>query len=417
MTTALLRVPRQPPVPVDAGFYLVGAPAAFVGGDNVKSACQYNGVTYVGFVDGDGSARVASYNHASRAVVVSPAIVTGLTPDIHASPSVLVRSSDHKLLVAVAPHDAAHMYVAISSSAEDVSAWSAATDIASTLAGTTYTYAHLVQLSGESGKIYLFFRDRQTGPTNVLAYSTSTDGGSTWSAETALYKNANKQSYWAIATDSVSRIDFAVSDGAASVGDSASLYHFYYSGSARYKSDGTSITASLPLGPTDITKIYDGATNGSVRIPYSIPPGGATVAWASYDPAGSGQPELYWYGTYSGGWTFNEIDSSGSVPDTNFSEGGLAIDPLDSSVVYVSRKDSAGYWQIFRYETSDSGATWTFRPLTSNQDGSAASVLNLRPIAPRDALANLRCLWCFGAHFVIGTLETFSSQIRGYSGQ
>lgn len=411
MTTGLLRVPRQPPLPVQAGFQIVGPRAAFVGSDISKNACHYNGVTYVSFVDGEGSARVAAYNHASRAVIVSPAIVTGLTADIHAAPSVLVRSSDHKLVLAVAPHDLAHMYVAVSSNAEDVSAWGAATDINSTLGGSAYTYANLVQLSGESGKVYLFFRDRQAGPTNVLCYSTSTDGGATWTAQTQLYKVTNKESYWAIATDSASRIDFAVSDGAASAGDTASLYHFYYSGGSRYKSDGTTITTALPLSASDPTKISDGATDGSVRIPYAVSSGGTPVVWASYDPAGSGQPELYWYGTYSAGWSVNQIVSSGSTPDANFSEGGLAIDALDSSIVYVSRK-SGGFWQLFRYETGDAGSTWSFRPLTDDTGGTDQP--NLRPVAPRDAVAALRCLWCFGGHFVVGTLETFNSQIRGY---
>lgn len=411
MTGTLLRVPRQPPAPVQAGFQIVGPPAAFVGSDISKNACYYNGVTYIGFVDIGGNARAAAYNHSTRATTVSPAVVTGLSADIHASPSVLVRSSDHKLLLAVAPHNAAHMYVAVSTSAEDVSAWGAATDIQSTLGGTSYTYANLVQLSGESGKIYLFYRDFQSGPTHALCYSTSTDGGATWTAQTQLYKTASKQSYWVVSTDSASRIDFAVSDGTASVGDTASLYHFYYTGGGRHKSDGTSISTTPPLGTSDLTKIYDGATNGSVRVPYSIAPGGATIAWASYDPAGSGQPELYWYGVYSAGWTFNEVDTSGSVPDTNFSEGGLAIDPLDPTILYVSRKIGSN-WQLFAYETGDGGSTWSFRPLTS--DSGAPDMLNLRPVAPRDAVASLRCLWCFGGHFVDATLETFSSQIRGY---
>lgn len=402
----LLRTPRQTPIQPPNYNQLIGGPTAFLGTDSSKNAAYYNGVTYIGYINGAGEARVSAYNHTTRALTTSPAIVTGLGADVHCSPSVLVRSSDHKIVVAVAPHNDAHLYVAISSSAESVAAFAAATDINSTLGGTKYTYANLFQLSGESGKIYLFYRDQLADTTNVLTYSTSTDGGSTWAAQTALYENSLKQSYWVVDSDSASRIDFLVSDGTAANGDTASLYHFYYDGSRR-KSDGTVISASLPLGPSNLTKIYDGATNGSVRVPYSVVTGSPAGAWAAYDPAGSGSNEKYWYGIYTGGsWTVNSIVDSGTPPVTGFSEGGLAVDRISNSIVYVSRVTSS-QWQIFRYSTANNGSSWSNTQLTSDAD------LNLRPVTPRDAVSGLRCLWCFGPHFLsAASVETFSSLIR-----
>jgi BNR repeat-containing family member len=410
MTTALLRVPRRTPLPSPtAWFQALGPPEAFVGSDNVNSSVYYNGKTYFGYIDGDGRIRVSSYDHASRAVATSPAIVSGLAIDRHSTPSVLVRQSDHKLLVAIAPHATAHMYVALSTNAEDVSSFGAATDINTTLGGTAYTYPNLRQLSGESGKIYLFFRDFQSGTTNTLCYSTSTDGGSTWTAQTSLYKNAGKQSYWAIGSDSASRIDLIVSDGAASAGDTASLYHFYYSGGSYFKSDGTVISAGLPLAPSNLTKIFDGATNGSVRLPYSVAVGSPLqAAWAAYDTAGSAHNQKYWYGVYTGGsWVVNEIVDSGTPPDINtLLEGGLALDRITQGRVYVSRFLS-GLWQVLLYNTSDNGATWTSTQLTTD-----AAQPNYRPITPQNAAAAVRALWNFGP---LGTGDLyFGSQTRGY---
>lgn len=413
MTGALLRVPHAPETSPPSWFTIAGPPYAVLGTDMIQSAVYHNGVTYIGVVDADGAIRAVSYNHSTGAKVVSPTIVTGVGNDVHVSPSILVRSSDNKLLLATCPHDSgAHMYVAVSTNAEDVSSWGASTDIGATLAGTSYTYPKLVQLSGESGKVYLYYRDVVTG-TARLCYSTSTDGGATWVAQTELYENTGKQSYWAINSDDASRIDFAVSDGNANSGDTASCYHFYKSGSSYFKTDGTTISTALPLGPSSLTKIYDGATNGSVRVPYSIV-SGPIVALAAYDPLGSGQPEKYWYCTQNAGtWTASEIDTTGSTPTSGFSEGGVMIDRIDSTKVYVSRA-SSGYWQMFLYSTNNGGSLWTNTQLTSDT-GTASDVYNLRAVTPKNATSVLKAIWCFGPHWASGGGgEPAPDQLRGY---
>lgn len=392
---------------------LPASSAGWVGTDINSNAFYYNGNTYFAYIDSSGNAKVSKFNHSTRAVTTSPAVISsGLTADIHCSPSILVRQSDHKLVLAAAPHNDAHMYVAISSNAEDISSWGAPTDIATTLTGTKYTYANLFQLSGESGKIYMFFRDeRDGGTTAALCYSTSTDGGATWTAETTLYYTTGKQSYWVVGSDFTSRIDFAVSNGNASDGDTSSLYHFYYDGAFR-NSGGTSIGSPAFTSISSFTKIYDGAANGYVRVPYSIIPGASPVVGISaLDPAGSGQPEKYWYATYSGGvWTANLIDSSGSIPVSGFSEGGVAIDRTNSNVVYVSKSDGTT-WKVYQYQTSNAGATWSTLALGNDGDGTN---LNLRPVTPKNAASGLLMLWCFGPHGLVGGLEEAADQIRGY---
>jgi len=414
-----MRVGRKGVEPSPAPFIpsTIGVAGGFSG--NTVNAAYYNGKTYVGFCDNDGNARVCMYNHSTQKWSVSPAIVAGIGNDIHCTPSVVVRSSDHKIVIAVATHGtvpAIHMYVAISTNAEDISAWGTATDIQSSLGATMYTYANLFQLSGESGKLYLFYRDTQdTGTSGVLCYSTSTDGGATWAAQTVLYKNTGKQCYWAIGSDGTSRIDFLVSDGTANNADAASVYHFYYSGGSRFKSDGTLISASLPLTPSNITKVLD-STSGSSRIPYVIVTnGGNPVAvWATYDPAGSGANELYWYGSCSSGtWTVNQITDSGSHPDPNFSEGGLSIDQTTVARVFISKKTSS-VWQMFKYETANSGMSWTNTQLTSDSSTSPTDVYNMRSTSPRDAVSTLTAIWCFGPHWATATQEPSGSQLRAY---
>ena len=424
MIRSLTYTPKLPPVSASQWFELVGSPCGWVGSDIVSGAVYYNGKTYFGFIDLNSAARVATYDHASGHVAISPAVVaTNLVADVHCTPSVMIRASDHRLVLAVAPHDnvpSVHLYVAVSTNPQDISSWNAPTDIASGLGGTSYTYAKLIQLSGESGRIYLFYRDEQnTGATSALCYSTSTDGGATWSAQTTLYKQANAQSYWVIETDDTSRIDFAVSDGTAFYAQPSSLYHFYYQSGSFYKTDGTLITTTPPFSPSDLTKVYD-SSNGYVRVPYSIAGGSSpAIGWAAWDASGSGANEKYWYGVWSGGaWHVNAVLDQGAPQTAYFSDGGIAIDKTSPNTVYVARL-IASNWQIIKAVTSDNGASWTTTRLT-NDTGLVGDTYNLRPISPHNAVGGLKVAWSFGPHFLNGgavaghTLEQASAQVRGY---
>lgn len=413
MTVVALRVPRQPPASSSASWQkLVDMPGgAWPGSGNTINATYYNGHTYIGYIDANGAIRVASRNHTTHAVTVSPAIASGFSVDLHTAPGVLVRSSDHKILVAYTAQATNHMNIAISTNAEDVSAWGTPTDIASTLAGGgQYTYAGLFQLSGESGKIYLYYRDGLDA-TGKLCYSTSSDGGATWAAQTVLYQATNG-AYWSLDSDGVSRIDFAVSDGNAASGDTASLYHFYKSGSSSYfKTDGTAITATLPLAPANLTKLYDGSANGSVRVPYSIiGAGGPYVVLAAANTGGwATHPENYWYAIYSGGsWNIHDITDAGVIPNNDLFEGGATLDAIDPTRVYLTRS-SGGNYQVYLYETSDGGATWTSTLLTSDTGDNQ----NYHPVSPRNADSRLRCLWSSGT-IAPDTTQNFTCQIRGY---
>lgn len=406
MSAPALRVPHVPqrnPLP---DFKLLDVP----GGGWVEiniSATYYSGITYFGYINPSGEVRVASYNHTTHAVVVSPAIVSGLTVDLHNTPSVLVRSSDQKLLIAIAPHSAPHMYVAVSTNALDVSAWGAATDINGTLGGNELSYANLFQLSGESNKIYLFYRDFESaGVVNgTLCYSTSTDGGATWTAQTSVYQVPAYMQF-ACDSDSNSRIDFILTDGQIARGDTANTYHMYYQGGSFQKSDGTTISATKPFAPSATTKIYDGATNGSVSTDVSLVSSGPTVAFAAANTGGwASHPENNWYGVWNGSsWNVHLMADTGQIPNVNFNEPGVAVSRSTPSQVFVSRAVS-GVVQVFLYKTSDNGVTWSNQQLSFSLGDP-----NIFPIVPRNEDSRLRALWLSGPQ----TPTSFSCQVLGY---
>lgn len=416
MTTAMLRVPRQPQAASPNKWQqLIGTPAGtFIG--FTPNAAYYNGKTYFAYTDQNGSVYAASYNHTTHAVTVSSAIITGLASDWHDSPTLLVRSSDHKLVLAVCRHNADnHMYVAISTNAEDVSAWGAATDIGTTLAGASYTYASLFQLSGESGTIYLFYRTQPSAGTYTWSYSTSTDGGATWAAQTTFWGAGATQNYMSIDSDGVSRIDVGATDGTRANGDTSSAYHFYYTGGNWYKTDGTLIggSGSLPLAPANVTKIYDGATNGYTTSIGAVDPNGGSpvITFAAYNSAGAGSNLNYWYAIYTGGsWSVNSPADTGYLPTDFVTEGSAPIDRLDPSTIYLTRKVS-GAAQLYAYTTSDHGSTWATKQITFDVD---ASQWNMHAVCPRDEAAGLKCLWMSGGVNTWGTSPAFVGQIRGY---
>lgn len=413
MTTAALRVPRQAQNLATGYFTMVAGPGGTPTNDLNSPAFYFNGKTYVGYVDPTGAIRVVSYTHATGAVAISPQVITGLPANYHCAPAVLVRSSDSKLVVA-ASDTGSNFYVAISTNAEDVSAWGSPSNIGSTLGGSNYFYPRLFQLSAEAGKIYLLYLSEATN--YYAAYSTSTDGGATWGAQTKIYATGNTN-LWFFAADSdqASRIDFLASDGAASAGETASIYHFYYQGGSFYKTDGTAISGSMPYAPGNLTKLQDGATYGSIRTPSAIITNGGTpvAVWASYNTAGSGSNENYWYGIYTGGsWAINTIDNTGSVPEIpGCVEGDAVIDRLNPAQVYVSKKVS-GRWQMFLYSTANNGSSWTSTQLTfDTTDGG-----DIKPNAPINSTSSLRCIWESGPYGPQGSLNSISAtmQIRGY---
>lgn len=82
--------------------------------------------------------------------------------------------------------------------------------------------------------------------------------------------------------------------------------------------------------------------------------------------------------------------STGGEPDYS---GGLTLDPVDPSTVYVSR-EIAGEWEIQRWHTPDGGIT--FDPpvdITSN-----STVKNVRPVIPWGPPGDIHVLWMSGRY-------------------
>lgn len=372
-------------------------------------AYYHDGKTVMGWLDGStGLPMAAAWDHASRTLSTPVSLYTLSTfeTDDHDNPAFLRRASDGKILAAYTLHVGA-AYTALSTNADDATAFGSITNVTSQFGslsgGAGYTYAHLAQLLDETNDpIYYTYRYHDTGGTAHLAFSKSTDGGATWTARTAVCV----VTYHKLAKNGEDRIDFILSNHPDDAGNH-DIRHMYLQGGNWYKSDGTQITASQPFAITEATRIYDGSTTMGWLWDIAIDPatGYPVVAFATFpgatNPGGPATDHRAYYGRWTGSaWDVHEIvpmggkiptaDQPGGNPQSFYS-GGVVLDQSDPSIAYVSVEVSAGRWDIYRYKTTDGGATWSSYALTS-------SGKNVRPVSVLNHARDLQVLWLTGTY-------------------
>lgn len=216
--------------------------------------------------------------------------------DDHNQPSILVRSSDSKLLIAYTEHNAAQIRLRISTTANSAASFTSEYTIQPSGASSRqYDYPHLYQIT--NGDIILIYRLFLSGTGHSWCYTKSTDGGSTWGLPTEFYKvSTTAQAYIVPAQSDIDAniIHFVATDKHPQHLSFAptSIYHFYFNASSLtfYKSDGTDITSLLNLQPSEITAVsiftspdsswMDDITvvNGLPRIIYTKYPNGVNTS-------------------------------------------------------------------------------------------------------------------------------------------
>ncbi len=344
--------------------------------------------TYVGWVDGRGSVRVASYDHGTGEIATAT-LAPEFDLDDHANPSLLVRP-DGRLVAFYSAHSGSDLFYRVSSRAEDVTAWSEACSVpGNTLGPNGYTYPNPVFLSGE-GRLYLFWRGGDFHP----CFSTS-DDWITWSGVRSFIAGEGRRPYVKVASDGVAVIHFAFTDGHPMEEERNSLYYVAYRGGALFLADGTRVASldDLPIDPNDADLVYDASASGVSAWVWDVAADSSGHPAIVYAVFPEGTDHRYRYARWDGDrWHDNEITPAGAwfssahVPPGAtlaratflYYSGGLALDHDDPSVVYLSRPVD-GTFEIERWMTSDTGETWTAEPVTG---GSSAN--SVRPVVPRN---------------------------------
>jgi rhamnogalacturonyl hydrolase YesR len=367
---------------------------------------------YLGAVDGGGRAKFYAYrldpSNAPSILRDSVDLSSWVERDDQNNPA-LLRFED-KLLAVYSKHNTDTFWNwRIASVPNDLPDWGAlkiqwddeksfSTGIAST------TSASLARLSAEDGRIYHFFRAGSFDP----HLTWSDDGAETWHSGLRLLDsgdggNSPRVKYTDNGRD---RIDLVFCDGHPSDTIENNLYHVYFRGGAFHSSDGTVLRsladlAKLPLTAAEATRITDRVVGRSWIRDLKYDRNGHPVAvFVSLDKAGD---LAYWIARWNeldARWITRRIASAGSHLDHD-DAGGIALDPGDDRVVYVSTDvdpatgtpNTTGRYQLFQGIIDESGETCAWEQLTydANRD-------NIRPFVPKGHGAGPCVLWLRGIY-------------------
>lgn len=336
-------------------------------------AIERDGILYFAFIDGDdGHVKVGSWDGETTTLFT---VGTAPEVDTHDAPSIHIRASDDRLMVFWSGHLGSAMNMRISTNPLDVSAWGAAVDLDAQLGGTAYTYPSIVQLLGETNDpIYLFYRDH-FGGAGRMCYSTSTDGGATWAAQTVLASQSGVTPYFVVGSDGDARIDIAISTGHPLSEPPASVHHFMRSGGAWKEADGTA------LGSPTFTVSALPMIAAGPGWPHGIVTDGPTVAYTIDDVT-----TTYYVTTWTGSaWESVELADGGALVSN---ENPMTAAITDADTVYadvlVGSRLELQKW--------DRGSGWRMIPVT---DGS--SVDNIYPARIHGGTQR-RILWLRGTY-------------------
>ena len=444
--------PAAPPVARPAPLAAIPADAVRIAPDgawtwfNDERAIVHQGSIYSGYVLSDGRYGVTRYDFAdgkaSHMVISTPA---SEQRDDHNNPSLTILP-DGRILALYSKHIAGPQFYQRTSLVPRPAADS---DWGPEIVRPTpaaNTYANTYRLAAENDRIYNFHRCINFNPTLTI----SEDLGATWLPSRQLIGSGSGRTrpYIRLASDHLKRVDISYTDGHPR--DVAnSLYHLYYADGALRRSDGSVIKplANIPLD-------HDAGERGSVIYQYNaeewgpgqgaddwIPAGRAWNWDVQYDPAGrpvvafqvqrdnlgwSNDRIYYYYARWTGtAWQKRFIAHAGRplyAAEDDYG-GGMAIDPQDPRVVYISSNAADPFslsnivdvplrpqnrYELWRGFTADGGLTFTWTQLTVD---SAAD--NLRPIVPENHGRTECLLWFHGTY---RSYTNYTAQVVGRLG-
>lgn len=395
------------------------ADSPFGGWEKTKVIARaYNGETLWSYIRGDnGDIGVLVRKHSDGSTT-SALIGTAYQIDDHASPDVLIRESDHRVITVSSKHNGPTITQKISNSGGTSLTTSIAsgftyTNLDSQLGGDQYTYPNIVQLTGETDDpLYLFVRGEAGGSGQAWHWAKSTNGGGsgatpTWTTLEAWMQIGGRTPYPVIRRTSTTRIDFLVADGHWTTETDIDIYHVYYDGSDQtwHETDGTEVTPTLGRG--QMTQVFDGT--GLETRAQDVVLGADGHPRVVFVKKVSDTDFRYMFSRWDGSAWTAAVEVSADAEMTSGGSnatGGITFDRADDGDTVYYSKEVSGVMEMFVAVTADDGDTWTPSAITTT---SAADQFN--PVGVDDKDTDLSVVWQDGEH---NDYTDWLSASRGY---
>ena len=346
-----------------------------------------------------------------------------LEEDDHDGPALHVLPDGRVLAVYTQHSQERKVYWRISD-ADDLTKWSETKELVTPgedhppFGGDNVTYSNLFQLSAEGNVLYNFFRSVQ----HQQNWMVSEDNGETWQYGGMFLKGHRGYApYFKYATDGEDTIHFIGTEDHPRNFDN-SVYHGFIRGRTIHQSSGAeyaslSTTTNKSGDIWDLTPVFKGdPDNVAWVIDLHLDKGGRPVCVFSVQkdgrdlpPRQGGTDHRYHYARWDGRqWTQHEIAYAGTrlYPFEDDYTGLVAIDPKNVNVVVISTDadpvtgeplisdaDNQRHYELFRGETADGGATFSWSPITANSDAD-----NLRPLIPKTYDGPTPLVWMRGTY-------------------
>jgi hypothetical protein len=347
-----------------------------------------------GWVSSAGDVVVALVDPA-KGTATSQILHTKLERDDHDNPA-FVTLPDGRIGAFYGKHGKESLYARFTLKPNDISEWTPVrelrlnnAELTAKLGHDRYTYANPWRLSGESDRIYLFWRGAGYKP-NI---SWSDDLGETWTPSRIVISpqpfDGNQRPYVKYFSSGEDRIHLLFTDGHPRNEPFNSVYYACYRAGAFWRAGGTRICGidELPFEPRNASVVYDAHATGARAWVWDICEDAEGRPIAVYARCPSETDHRYHYVRYDGEkWIDHEVSAAGkwfpqtppgTVEREQHYSAGITIEPGRPDKVFLAR-DVNGRFEIESWLTSDGGATWQHKPITSS---SARD--NVRPYVPR----------------------------------
>jgi len=285
-----------------------------------------------------------------------------------------------------------------------------------TYAGDNATYSNLFRMP--DGRIFDYYRGIGHEPNYLI----SDDNGESWRYGGHLLKGKGGYSpYLKYAYDGKGTVHFIATEDHPRNYEN-SIYHGTIRDGIVRHSDGrvvgpVSTTTEAGFAAWDLTKVFPGdPDNVAWTVDIELDSHDRPYIAFSTQKDGRGLPPRqggmdlrYYYGRWDGErWQTHEMAYAGqrlySFEDDY--PGLVALDPRNPDIVYIStnaepttgaplisKADGKRHYELFRGATRDSGANWSWEPITAN-----STTDNLRPLVPKWKDKRTALVWMRGTY-------------------